>query len=354
MPVISSDIKLLLAADRTQTSAAGGRPAWPAQIAVSGQSGAVWSALFSPELTAGVEKKQKLFFANLNAGNLSWQYPELGFFRPPAVSSVKYLSYFFVGTQDGTATDDDESAADYYSVGKLTAPSSASIGNQNWTVDVFATEFLPAGARPIIRAGDLIRIDARATVAGTGNNEVLEVDTITGTSGTTVSFTTTAGCLFAYTGDVYVQTLPAGLSDLAASVLSVDKSGLSGGASTFNATGIVAYNATCPRQSVTLTIETGATTFSASTDIAGWPGGGSMGGNNPIGSAFSPVNTDPAMSGIMFTVPAGAFNGSLTVGDSVVIEFGGALLPFWQRIIVLPAADSGTKTITLEARGQSV
>jgi hypothetical protein len=356
MSVQSTDLKIVLSSVRLVTGnepTNGGRMAWPWQITTSGAPGEIWPSLFQQQLTAGESLVTKIGLLCIPADNSELSYPEHCIFRPPQTVSIDTYTYWWVGNDTDTGADNNEATADKYGAGVLVAPAGVTAGNQSWTVDVLHAD-LASGSNAIIKAGYKFRPDARSVYGGSGNNEILEVSTdAISVSGTQVSFTTTAGCSLSYSDGDIGQTFPEVNTALKATIENVDKTGLTGGATTFDESNVEVYS-NVPSMDLTLTMEAGALTYSAANDVTGWPNSGSMGGNFSISADKVFVNADDNYLIDMIKIPANAFNGTLSAGDVVILTISPSVYNIWQRVEVLSGAQSGTRTITTGSGGQTV
>jgi len=362
MAVQASDLSRIHAAVRLLTGDAatnGGRAGFPAQKFESGVPGSYWPATLQRELTAGKNMIQKHFLHCTPVDNSALADPKFYFFdllKKENVVDTNTYSYFFMGNHDDTGADNGETTADKYSVGALTTEVVAG-STQSFSVDFYHAELvaeaLAGGDAAAIKTGYYGVLEARATSGSVGNFEVIGPITVTGVSGTVVTFTTAAAASLPYAVGARFCTMPTGLDDLQATVNSVDKTGLTGGVSTFDETLVEVYSS-IPRMDVTLTIEAGATTYSAVCDVVGWSNGGSMGGGISISAEKLFVNEDPSYVRDIIKIPANTFNGTLTAGDVVILEIYPSMLPIWQRVVVKPGAASGTAVIKTLDTGETV
>lgn len=352
MPVTNLDLKKCHPLYRLNDEAAGngGRPAHPLQPIMSGAPANVFPELFQVDLASGKSILRKLFVFNLNADNIALQYPEECIFTPPETVNAKVYTYFYIGTQDGTAADDVEATSEKYGAGVIVSHPAAN----SFVVDFLHLDLIPGGTNELIKVGKRIRPDKRTTYGGAGEFEspALIVDTITGTSGTQVSFTTTTDAQYTYSAGDILQTLPdLDAIQVKAEVESVDKTSLT--TTTFDENAIIAYNKFCPRQIMAFEVES-TTTFKVETDVLGWENSGSLLGGHLMSAAFEPVNTDPAYNGVMLTVPENTFGGTPVAGEIIYITLKASCYAVWQRLEVLAGASSETKTIVTGSGGQSV
>lgn len=362
MAVQSGDLSRVHAAVRLLTGEAptnGDRAAFPVQKFESGVPGSYWPATLQRELTAGKNMIQKHFLHCTPTDNSALADPKFYFFdllkRENVVDTDRY-SYFFLGGHDDTGANNGEATADKYGIGELKTEVTAGV-TQSFTLDFYHEELvagaLTGGDAAAIKTGYYVMLEARDTAGGAGNFEVIGPITVTGLSGTEVTFTTADPAELSYALGDRGCTLPNGLDDLQARVNSVDKTGLTGGASTFDETLVGVYSSV-PRMDLTLTIEAGAATYSAANDVTGWSSGGSMGGGKSISADVTFANEDPSYVRDIIKISANAFNGTLTDGDVVILEIYPSMLPIWQRVVVKPGAASGTAVIKTLDTGETV
>lgn len=362
MSVQPTDLSRIHSAIRLLTgdeSSNGGRAAFPVQKFESGVPGSYWPAVLQRELTDGIQFVQKTFLHCTPTDNSALADPKFSFFDLLKLQNVvdpNAYSYWWMGTHDDTGADNGESTADKYGIGELTTEVVAGT-TQSFSVDFYHTdlidEALAGGDDAVIKTGYYGVLEARDTGGGSGNYEIIGPITVTGVTDTTVTFTTASAATLSYAiGDRFC-TLPTDLDDLLATVNSIDKTGLTGGASTFDETGVEVYS-TVPRMDLTLTIEAGALTYSASCDVTGWSSGGSMGGGYSISADKTFTNEDPTYPRDIIKIPANAFNGTLTAGDVVILEIYPSMLPTWQRVVIEAGAASGTRTLKTLDTGETV
>lgn len=351
MPVTNLDLKKCHPLYRLNNEATGngGRPAHQLQPIMSGAPANVFPALFQVDIALGKSILRKLFVFNLNADNIALQYPEECIFTPPETVDAKVYTYFYIGTQDGTAADDIEATSEKYGAGVIVSQPTA----DSFVVDFLHIDLVSGGTNELIKVGKRIRPDKRTTYGGTGEfeNPALIVDTITGVIGTQVSFTTTTDAQYTYEAGNILQTLPdLDAIQVKAEVESVDKSSFT--TTAFDETAVIAYNKFCPRQVIALEVES-ATTFKAETDVLGWENSGSLLGGHLFSAAFEPVNTDENYNGVMITIPENTFGGTPVAGEIVYLTLKASCYAVWQRLEVLVGASPETKTIVTGSGGQS-
>lgn len=361
----SSDLKFALSLIRLligDNPANGGRMAHPLQLANSGEPGQIWPALLQSQLTAGVELVTKINFLSIPADNSDLAEPEHALFdviRLAGTPDVNAYIYWWLGTHDDTGADNGEATADKYSCGTLVTEVIAGV-TVSFDVEFYHSELVvdafTGGDSAVIKTGYSGRLDARTTFGGTGNFEILGPVTVTGVVGSTrVTFSTASPAQQSYAIGDRFSTLPIITDPLKAIVDNVDKTGLTGGVSTFDETGVEVYS-NVPRMELILTMES-ALTYNAVTDVDGWESGGSLGGNHSLAADVIFVNTDPSYPLDMIKIPANTFNedsGTLTAGDVVILTLSPSALPIWERLVVRAGAASGTRVVPTGSGGQTV
>ena len=362
MAVQASDLSRIHAAERILTGDAptnGGRAAFPVQKFESGVPGSYWPATLQRELTAGKNMLQKHFLYCTPVDNSALADPKFYFFdllKKENVIDTNTYSYFFMGTHDDTGADNGEATADKYGIGSLATEVVAG-STQSFTVDFYHTELvdqaLAGGDAAAIKTGYSGMLEARATSGSTGNFEIIGPITVTGVSGTEVTFTIASAATLSFAiGDRFC-TLPTGLDDLQATVNSVDKTGIQDEAGAFDQDLVEVYSS-IPRMDLILTMEAGAATYSAECDVTGWSNGGSMGGGYSVTADKLFTNEDPSYMRDIIKIPANTFNGTLTAGDVVIQEIYPSMIPIWQRVVIKAGAASGTAVITTLDTGETV
>lgn len=351
MSVQSTDLSYVHSANRLYTgeqTTNGGRMSFPVQKIITNTPNNIWPALFQRDLISGIQYVGKYSLHCTPTDNSPLADPKYAFFDLLKLSSVvdeDAYTYWWLGSHEDTGANNGESTANKYGIGELTTSVTAG-STQSFSVDFHHTELIDGamtgGDASVIKTGYYGVLEARTTGGGAGNNEIIGPITVTGVSGTVVSFSVATAPTLDYDIGARFCTLPTGLDDLQASVNSVDKTGLTGGASTFDETGVEVYSSV-PFMNLTLTIEAGALTYSASNDVAGWSSGGSMGGGFSIATDKIFVNEDPTYVRDIIKIPANAFNGTLTAGDIVIIEIYPSALNIWQRVVIKAGASSGTR-----------
>ena len=328
MPISPPDLKWYKSLTIADTSANGGRMS--AAQSPSGVKNNVLPDVTLSERTTGVTRHRKLFIKVENADSIPLQNARVFVQQAtPGQDSV----CFFPGTQRDTQASLTGSER-LYGAGKLSATASA--GAKTILV---ATE---GAALSYLRAGDLLRITDKATVAAPGSEEFVVAQSVT------------------YAGDVANVTLATPLASSyaanAATVSSVYQAGevkaratevqVSSAAGLFDQSALPLDSTGTVEQSWTLTF-TSATAFTVTGDTLGNIGSGN------IASGAAPAH--PSFPGkAYFTVPGTAFGGAFAAGDTVTFTTSPAAIPVWYRQSVPAgaAAVSGNQVI-LAVDGES-
>jgi hypothetical protein len=162
MPILTSEIKWYAPALVSDTTPAsnGGRPTQT--LIASGVKNALLPDVSSTQRATGAVHWRKAFIGIRNAANLPLVDPKISI-----ESGTPGGSYVLL--YPGTLTDtEDEIVERPYGIGTLSA--NAAIGATSLTVAVEHAAYEDLDPNPF-QIGDLVRIDARATVSGTGNFE---------------------------------------------------------------------------------------------------------------------------------------------------------------------------------------
>ena len=321
MSITASELVIRYSANRTATSANGGRMSTVALTSGAKQN-------FFPDWTAaqmasGATRYRKFFVHNTNAENLALTDAMLHLLAPtPAGDRIT----MFGGTADDTQADIG-SPTEY---GAAALQSAVAAGATSLTVT------LEDDAMAIFRTGDQIFV-----TDGT-NSEYHDAVTVA-QNGSLVAISLAPGDMltYAYTsGAVVASVLP--LGTIVAAIATVNKVTGSGG---LDATAITADNQGSISQTVTLTMSS-TTTFSAVSDVLGSLGTGS------IGSDFAPVNSDYTRP--YLTVPATAWSGTWAAGETATIPVTQAAPAVWlKNVVPAGAAAYGNDAFTLRVVGGS-
>lgn len=334
MPIETSEIKVFRSALVSDATPAqnGGR------MSSSELASAVMHALFpavsQAERTAGADHWRKVFWAVRDAEDLALVNPQA--FIEAATPGESYC-LLYAGTQTDT---EDEVAGRPYGFGVLA--SDADPDDTEITVTVESADYDGMSPNPY-QVGDVVLIDARATVLDSGTYEYGEIASVS-YAGATLTLGLVAGLASGYTaGARVVPVLEA--ADVAAAYS--DKS-VTGGV-TFDDT---SYPITVPSiggvyQEWTVAVTDAATgALSVSGDTLGVVGTGSQGVD------LSPNN--PLTGTPYFTVPADGWGGTASNGDTLTFTTAPAALPLWyRRIIPAGAAAEAQDTLSVALVGES-
>jgi hypothetical protein len=241
----------------------------------------------------------------------------------------------------GTRTDtEDEVVERPYGIGTLSA--NAALGATSLTVAVEHADYEDLDPNPF-QVGDLVRIDARATISGTGNFEYRTIASV-GYVGTVMTLGVDA-LEYAYTAADGVHV---------ASV--IEPADLAAGYSDKAVTGGVTYNATDYPIAVlsiggiyqewTITITDAVTgAFTVSGDTVGSLGTGAT------GVTLAPVNPS---GGVYFTLQAAGWGGTPVNGDTLTFTTYPQATGIWyQRVIPAGAAAISNDAVAVCIEGES-
>jgi hypothetical protein len=301
---------------------------------VSGVKNALFPDVSSAQRTAGATHWRKAFIGVRNADNLPLVDPKISI-----ESGTPGDSYVLL--YPGTRTDtEDEVVERPYGVGTLSAD--AALGATSLTVAVESADYDGMTPNPF-QIGDLVRVDARPTVAGAGAFEYRTVASV------------------GYVGSVMTLGIDALESAYTAAdgvrIASVIEPGdLAAGYSALAATGGVTYDDTTYPVAVasiggiyqawTITI-TDATTgaFTLAGDTLGAMGTGAT------GAALAPVN--PA-GGVYFTLAAAGWGGTPVNGDTLeFVTFPESTGIWYKRIIPAGSAAISNDAVAVCIEGES-
>ncbi|AFL73358.1 hypothetical protein [Thiocystis violascens] len=301
-------------------------------LIVSGVKNNLFPDVSAAQRAAGVEHWRKVFVAVKNADNLTLVDPKLSIeIGTPGDSHVLLYSGTLVDTQD-------QVTARPYGYGTLASAADAADTEISVTTEA---DFSAMTAKPF-QVGDLVRIDARATLLDTGLSEYVEIDSISYT-GTALTIGLTAGLANAYSAGAKIASVIEP-GDLATAV---SGKSMTGGV-TYDDT---AYPIAVPQiggiyQTWTVTVTDHATgALSVSGDLIGAVGTGSTGVN------LSPSNPN---GGTYFTLDADGWGGTPATGDTLVFTTSPAVCPLWyRRIVPAGAAAISSDPVSVCVEGES-
>lgn len=330
MPIEAADLQWFKAALLSDSTAAANGGRLSTTAIPSGVKNNLFPDVTQSQRTAGVTHWRKLFLAVRNASNLSLLSPRVSIESGSPGDSYCLL---YAGTQTDTQ---DQVSGRPYGFGTLT--SAASSGAT--TLAVTAEHAAYAGLTPI-RAGDLLRIDARADVLSEGLSEYRTVQSATYT-GAAVAITLTTALDGAYDAGARVASVLSA-ADVAASAGSLACTGaltFAAGSLTLNQRGTVYQTWT-----VTLTnASTGAVSIAG--DLLGTIGTGAT------GATIAPLN--PATSQPYFSLASSGWGGTPVTGNTLTFTTTPAALPLWlKRIVPAGAAAITTDPVALCVEAES-
>lgn len=332
MTILSSELLMLKSNTVDDSAANGGRMDNNSSV-VSGVLNNVWPSVFKAERSAGSTKYRKTFLKVANDDDDTLFNPQVWLDRrTPADDWV----LFFAGTQTDTQND-ITGAEDCYGCGALQA--NVVSGGGSVVVTVEDATLATGAADEIFRDGDSIRITNKdAPDSGTGTEEDHVINGVPTVSGNDVTITLTGTLANDYnTDDNTYGTRVMSLmepSDIVGSFDSFVDTSAGDGAYDDAGYPVLIDNIGTIDQTVTITF-TGATTFTAVSDVAGVTlSGGST------GTDYAPSNPDVTKP--YFTLESGGWSGTWASGDTVVFHTVPASLPFWQKRVVPAGAASLT------------
>lgn len=311
MAVETTDIKFYKTAVSDSVPANnGGRKT--ATESVGGVSGNIFPTIQQSERVAGSTKYRKIFIHNRSVGNETLYNPMIFIENPtPAEDRVT----IFPGTATDTEADITGSER-LYGCGWLSADASIDDTTITVTIENAATQ--------IFVNGDKIRISDKATVdAGTGNEEIVTINSAVGYAGTTATITFTPALTSAYSSvgsatrvasliesadietgyDTFVVTSPSGGNFTPAGYLTLNNRGTE-------------------TDSITCTFTSGSN-FNIVGAFLGSMGAGSLSGAEPLNSN---QENQP-----YFSMASGGFSGSFATNDTITFNLTAAAIPIWYR-----------------------
>lgn len=328
MPILTSEIKWFRSALVSETPAANGGRMTLTEI-VSGVKNNLFPDVSQAQRAAGIEHWRKAFIGIRNPASIPLMDPKVSIeVGTPGASYV----LLYPGTQTDTA---DQVTARPYAFATV---KTAAVANATTLVITTEVDFSAMPEKPF-QVGDLVRIDARATVLDTGNAEYRRISAI------------------AYAGDEATLTLADGLDyDWApgakvASVMEPDD--VAASVSVVTPTGGVTYSAAgnltvtslgAIQQTWTITVTDAATgALSVAGDTLGAVGQGAL------GATLAPANL--AGGGAYFTLLAAGWGGTPANGDTITFTTSPAAIPLWYRRVVpagSPAIASDPVSVCVE------
>lgn len=333
MPIAASDIKWFKSALTSDTTPAQNGGRFTQTEIVSNVKNNILPDVSAAQRATGVEHWRKVFIGVRHAANLALVDPKISIEQGTPGDSYVLLH---AGTQ--TDTQAAASATRPYGYGTLALAADAA---DTEIIVTSEADFSAMTAKPF-QVGDLVRLDARATVADMGHSEYAEIDAI------------------AYDADELTITLAAGLThayDAGAKIASViQPGGLTAGYTDLSTTGGVTFDdTTYPlivpslggiEQTWTVTVTdhlTGALAVVGDTVSGSWSGatGVDLAPSNPLG-------------GVYFTLPAAGWGGTPATGDTLVFTTHPAATAVWyRRIVPAGAAAISSDPVSVCVEGES-
>jgi hypothetical protein len=322
MPIISSDLDWIKAANTAQDSSGGGVMSNPENRIVPDAINGLFPDLQQSQLAAGGTFRKKVFLKN-NHATLTLQDTRI-YLWMRGLSDGKW--HLHAGTQTDTIGTIGGSPRKY-SVGRVSAPVSA--GAASTAIVTYGSAY------NAFQVGDTVVLtDQEDTDDATGNLEVLQIGAVS-YSGDTCTITWSSPPQHQYAasrvgpggGTVYTRVascLNAG--SVVGSVASIAKVSSAGSYDNAQYPPVVG-NIGGVRDTWTFTF-TSSTTFSVSGAAAGAIGTGTVGGS------FAPTN--PNTGTPYFTVSANFWTGTWATGNTLTLVTNPAAAPFWLEYVVPP------------------
>jgi hypothetical protein len=333
MPILTNELKWYRSALQSDTPPAANGGRMTLTEIVSGVKNNLFPDVSQAQRAAGVTHLRKAFIGVRNAATLTLMDPKVSIESGTPGDSYVLL---YAGTQNDTA---DGVTGRSYGYGTLSAP--AILGATSLSATAEHAAFASMTPKPF-QAGDLIRIDARDTVLGTGAFEYRTIATVTFT-GAAMDITLTAGLENAFsTGAKVASVLVPG--DVAPGYSGVS---VTGGV-TYTAAGKLTVNALGTVHQVWTVTITDATSgaLSVSGDLLGVVGTGA------IGAAFAPLNT--ATGQPYFRLDPSGWGGTPANGDTLVFTTSPAAIPLWyKRVVPAGAAAISSDPVAVCIEGES-
>lgn len=323
--MLATDLKIRTPAEDSAATSNGGRITGTA--ITSGVTGNTWPAVTPAERAAGATlyRKRFLHVADDDDGTLL----DAKVWLDAPTPGEDYV-VMFAGTDTDTQ-DDITGSEDCYGSAPVTTAITA--GGSSIIVTVDDSAMLPAGATPIFRAGDIVRLTKQTTPSTTATTaEFLTI--ATGGVGTpsgneiTITVDETIANNYALVDSPRLCSVLE-LGDIETSFTAVS---YTGGADYDTTTyPPILDNIGTFTQRLTFTF-TDATTFTVAGDSMGALASG------VVGSDYSPTNS--AVSKPLLTLEAGGWSGlTITAGDTFVLDIFGAQKAIWRKRVV-PAGAS--------------
>jgi hypothetical protein len=285
-------------------AANGGRPT--ASEAVSGVKNVLFPDVSSAERAAGVSRARKVFIAHQADDNGALVSPRISLEGPSEGDD-----YYLISPGTLTDTEDTRSGRPY---GYGTLASGASAGATSITVTVEHADYASLSPNPF-QVGDLVRVDARATIEDSGLSEYR-----------TVASVSYAGATLTLGIDALENDYAAGAH--VASVIEPGDTAPSAGSVT--ETGGVTYGGTIAVTSAGAILQTWTITVTDATTGALQVDGDTLGSGVATGAQgadLAPLNPDT--NAPYFSLPADGWGGTAADGDSISFTTTPAQIGLW-------------------------
>lgn len=304
MAILATEIKTYRSVVVNDTASNGGRIS--TTVEMDGQSNSLWKDVSESQRVSGATQYRKVFIKIDNAGDLALGNVRVGLMTPTAGEDTVVL---YTGTEiDTQATVVTTNA---YGAGTL----DVSVNAAATSIAVLVED----NAVVLFRDGDLIRISNKETLSGSGNEEFVRVLGTPSIAGDVVTIHLATALSNAYTADV---SWVSSMIELGGIASSVDNKVITSLAGTLNAASIIPHHIGSISDTITCTFSS-STVFTAVGAVAGPLGSGSINGS------FSPIH--PAFSTPFFTIPAVAWGGTWTSGNTAVFQTHPAAKAIWMK-----------------------
>lgn len=330
MTILDSELLMLLSETINDDVTNGGRMDNSASV-TSGVLNNVWPSVFRAERLAGSTKYRKTFLKVANDDDDTLYNPQLYLDRQTPGDDWVVL---FNATQTDTQNDITGSENCY---GCAALHTNVLAGAGSIVVTVEDASLATGGADEIFRDGDTIRITNKDTPdSGTGTEEIHTISGTPSVVGNDVTITITGTLANAYNTDdnTYGTRVMSVIepSDIVANYDNVTVTTAGDGGIDEAGNPPLMDNIGTIEQTITITF-TGATSFTAASDVAGVTlAGGST------GSPYAPSNPD--VSKPYFTLPTALWTGTWASGDTLVFSTHPASHGIWQKRVIPAGASS--------------
>lgn len=332
MTILSSELIRLKSKTVSDADGNGGLMDNSSQI-LTGVVNNVWDSVFKAERDDGSVKYRKTFWKVANDDDDTLFNPQI--FLDIITQGDDWIT-FFTGTQIDVQSE-ITGGEDHYGCGSLNTNVSAGAGSI--VVDVENAKLATGGTDEIFRNGDTIRITNKDDPSsGTGTEELHVINGVPSVSGTEVTITLTGTLSNAYTttDNSYGTRIMSVYepSDILATFDSFVDTTAGDGTYDDAVYPPLLDNIGTIDQEITITF-TGATTFTAVSDVAGV----TLSGGN-TSTNWTPSNPDVTKPYV--TLDFNGFAGTWASGDTIVFNTVPANIPIWEKREV--PAGSGSLT----------